>query len=92
MDIPENLLNIVGKSSPPSDDDIDEKLGKWKGADNLSTRNSTASLNVSAVNVTLGPGQIHPKGYRLTTERYGELKLGLFKSKGVVEVEVIILF
>ncbi|XP_017460883.1 PREDICTED: regulating synaptic membrane exocytosis protein 4-like, partial [Rhagoletis zephyria] len=37
----------------------------------------------------MGPGQIHPKGYRLTTVRHGELKMGFAKIKGVVEVEVI---
>lgn len=40
--------------------------------------------------VILGPGQIHPKGYRLTSGRYGELKLGIIKIKGTVEVEVCI--
>lgn len=38
--------------------------------------------------VVLGPGQIQPKGYRLTSGRYGELKLGFCKLKGTVEVEV----
>lgn len=38
--------------------------------------------------VILGPGQIHPKGYRLTSGRYGELKLGIIKIKSTVEVEV----
>ncbi|XP_054735167.1 regulating synaptic membrane exocytosis protein 2 [Anastrepha obliqua] len=37
----------------------------------------------------MGPGQIHPKGYRLTMVRHGELKMGFTKIKGVVEVEVI---
>jgi hypothetical protein len=39
--------------------------------------------------VTLGPGQIHPRGYRLTTGRYGEIKLGLLMTKGQLEVEVV---
>ncbi|XP_018795350.1 PREDICTED: regulating synaptic membrane exocytosis protein 1 [Bactrocera latifrons] len=36
----------------------------------------------------MGPGQIHPKGYRLTTVRHGELKMAFAKIKGTVEVEV----
>jgi hypothetical protein len=39
--------------------------------------------------VTLGPGQIHPRGYRLTTGHYGEIKLGLLMTKGQLEVEVM---
>jgi hypothetical protein len=39
--------------------------------------------------VTLGPGQIHPRGYRLTTGHYGEIKLGLLMTKGQLEVEVV---
>lgn len=38
--------------------------------------------------VTLGPGQIQPKGYRLSSMRYGELKLGFIMNKGMFEVEV----
>jgi hypothetical protein len=39
--------------------------------------------------VILGPGQIHPRGYRLTTGHYGEIKLGLLMTKGQLEVEVL---
>lgn len=42
----------------------------------------------SSYGLKLGPSQIHPKGYRLTTARYGELKMGFLKIKGNVEVEV----
>lgn len=38
--------------------------------------------------VKLGPGQIQPKGYRLSSMRYGELKLGFIMNKGMFEVEV----
>uniref|UniRef100_A0A336MUV7 CSON005104 protein n=1 Tax=Culicoides sonorensis TaxID=179676 RepID=A0A336MUV7_CULSO len=37
----------------------------------------------------LGPGQIQPKGYRLSSMRYGQLKLGFVMNKGMFEVEVI---
>ncbi|KQS43199.1 regulating synaptic membrane exocytosis protein 1 [Drosophila erecta] len=43
----------------------------------------------SSYGLKLGPSQIHPKGYRLTTARYGELKMGFLKIKGNVEVELI---
>ena len=39
--------------------------------------------------VILGPGQIHPRGYRLTSGHYGEIKLGLLMTKGQLEVEVL---
>ncbi|XP_026849483.1 regulating synaptic membrane exocytosis protein 2 isoform X3 [Drosophila persimilis] len=57
---------------------------------------SGSYVNVSAISgsessygLKLGPSQIHPKGYRLTTARYGELKMGFVKIKGNVEVELI---
>ncbi|KAH8251061.1 hypothetical protein KR026_008483, partial [Drosophila bipectinata] len=57
---------------------------------------SGSYVNVSAITggessygLKLGPSQIHPKGYRLTTARYGELKMGFVKIKGNVEVELI---
>ncbi|XP_030372816.1 regulating synaptic membrane exocytosis protein 2 [Scaptodrosophila lebanonensis] len=43
----------------------------------------------SSYGLKLGPSQIHPKGYRLTTARHGELKMGFIKIKGNVEVELI---
>ncbi|ALC44692.1 CG43955 [Drosophila busckii] len=57
---------------------------------------SGSYVNVSAITgsessygLKLGPSQIHPKGYRLSTARYGELKMGFVKIKGNVEVELI---
>jgi hypothetical protein len=38
--------------------------------------------------VKLGPGQLQPKGYRLTTGRYGELKMSFIAVKGILDVEV----
>lgn len=37
----------------------------------------------------LGPGQIQPRGYRLSAGRHGELKLGLLMTKGQLEVDVV---
>lgn len=101
--LPEMLPVGIGTNatSPPSDDD-DKVRARWKGSGTIisthaqSTNALKAASSITTVNkippkepyVTLGPGQIHPKGYRLTSGRYGELKLGLFKSKGIVEVEV----
>ncbi|XP_049809212.1 regulating synaptic membrane exocytosis protein 2-like [Schistocerca nitens] len=41
------------------------------------------------VDLQLGPGQIQPRGYRLTSARYGEVYLGLLMTKGQLEVEVV---
>ncbi|CAH1169576.1 unnamed protein product [Phaedon cochleariae] len=37
----------------------------------------------------LGPGQIKPRGFRLSSTRPVEIKLGLFMTKGQLEVEVV---
>uniref|UniRef100_A0A1I8P2R3 Regulating synaptic membrane exocytosis protein 2 n=1 Tax=Stomoxys calcitrans TaxID=35570 RepID=A0A1I8P2R3_STOCA len=62
-------------------------------SDSSSNLSTTVSSSLSGISTSyglqLGPGQIHPKGYRLTTERHGELKMGFSKVKGTVEVEVI---
>lgn len=85
MEIPELLPIGIGnnKISPPSDED---STNKWKGSSNLS--NNLIISNQK--NVILGPGQVQPKGYRLTSGRYGELKLGFIMTKGMLEVEVYI--
>lgn len=85
MEIPELLPIGIGnnKISPPSDED---GTNKWKGSSNLS--NNLIISNQK--NVILGPGQVQPKGYRLTSGRYGELKLGFIMTKGMLEVEVYI--
>lgn len=51
------------------------------------TSNST-TIPMSEKQVKLGPCQIQPKGYRLSSMRYGELKLGFVMNKGMFEVEV----
>lgn len=79
-----NNNNNSTKVSPPSDDDIvDNNNHRWKGS---------GMFNIIPTNepyVVLGPGQVQPRGYRLTSNRYGELKLGLLITKGMFEVEVI---
>ncbi|XP_037931754.1 regulating synaptic membrane exocytosis protein 2-like [Teleopsis dalmanni] len=55
---------------------------------NMSAMSATTSMETN-YGLKLGPGQIHPKGYRLTTVRHGELKMGFIKIKGNVEVEII---
>lgn len=81
MEISERTLGIViNKLSPPDD----EKPWKGSGSKNL-------IISPKEPYVVLGPGQVQPKGYRLTSGRYGELKLGFFKIKGTVEVEVMLL-
>lgn len=64
--------------------DISNALGSNK----FSARMSVADIP----NVALGPGQVQPKGYKLTAARYGEIRLSLMKIKGNVEVEVSFLF
>ncbi|TMW43130.1 hypothetical protein DOY81_011790, partial [Sarcophaga bullata] len=62
-------------------------------SDSTSNISTTVSSPLSGISTSyglqLGPGQIHPKGYRLITERHGELKMGFNKVKGTVEVEII---
>ncbi|XP_058981978.1 regulating synaptic membrane exocytosis protein 3 [Musca domestica] len=62
-------------------------------SDSSSNLSTTVSSSLSATSTSyglqLGPGQIHPKGYRLTMERHGELRMGFSKVKGYVEVELI---
>lgn len=82
MEISDRTLGMVINKMSPSEDD---RSAKWKGSGSLS-KNLIISPNEPIV--VLGPGQIQPKGYRLTTGRYGELKLGLFKTKLTIEVEV----
>lgn len=97
---PTELGYLINHMSAPADDG-DAEMGRrmstasmarnqWRGSGSLrASRNSiVAPLSALDSQVVLGPGQIQPKGYRLTSERYGELKLGLSKVKGTVEVEV----
>lgn len=81
MEISERTLGMVNKISPPDD----ERPAKWKGSGTLS---KNLIITPKEPYVVLGPGQVQPKGYRLTSGRYGELKLGFFKIKGTIEVEV----
>ncbi len=87
MEISDRTLGmVINKISPPDD----ERPAKWKGSGTLS---KNLIISPKEPYVVLGPGQVQPKGYRLTSGRYGELKLGFFKIKGTIEVEVsLILF
>jgi hypothetical protein len=53
-----------------------------------SSTTSDANKQATSINVKLGPGQLQPKGYRLTTGRYGELKMSFIAVKGILDVEV----
>ena len=79
-------VNLIGATmtSPPSDDD-EHLSNRWKGSGNFAVSVKTSKEPF----VVLGPGQVQPKGYRLTSGRYGELKMGFIVAKGVLEVEVI---
>lgn len=78
----------TNKISPPSpdllppDDILDSS--KWK----VTGPRGSIIDHHQQQNVILGPGQIQPKGYRLTSGRYGELKLSFIMTKGMLEVEV----
>lgn len=96
---PAELGYIINHMGAPFDDDAESTRRmstasaarqQWRGSGSLrQSRNSiVAPLSALDSQVVLGPGQVQPKGYRLTSERYGELKLGLSKVKGTVEVEV----
>lgn len=82
MEISERTLGMVINKLSPADD---ERPTNWKGSGSLS---KNLIISSKEPYVVLGPGQIQPKGYRLTSGRYGELKLGLLKIKGTIEVEV----
>lgn len=84
---PADLGFIVSRVSPPSDDEDGKAVKQWKGSASMTTRYSIIPPG-SEPPVLLGTGQVQPKGYRLTSERYGELRLSISKIKGVVEVEV----
>lgn len=86
---PVDLGFIVSRVSPPSDDDDGKAVNKWKGSASMTTRYSIIPPG-SEPPVQLGTGQVQPKGYRLTSERYGELRLSISKIRGVVEVEVMV--
>lgn len=76
------VVNRISSTSTDGDD-----LSKYRSG-NYIISSTSSSIGNKEPSVILGPGQIHPKGYRLTSGRYGELKLGLIKIKGTVEVEV----
>ncbi|XP_069701298.1 regulating synaptic membrane exocytosis protein 1 [Periplaneta americana] len=80
LDLPEK--QGIGCSSPSDDED---KTGGTAPTDAILDDDDVKLLP----EVTLGPGQIHPRGYRLTTGHYGEIKLGLLMTKGQLEVEVV---
>lgn len=86
MEISDRTLGaVINKISPPED----ERPAKWKGSGSLS---KNLIISPKEPYVVLGPGQVQPKGYRLTSGRYGELKLGFFKIKGTIEVEVSLIY
>ncbi|XP_067643941.1 regulating synaptic membrane exocytosis protein 2 isoform X2 [Eurosta solidaginis] len=72
-----------------------KSLSHVNNSGSLSSLTSTTVTTIATTGIDtdyglkMGPGQIHPKGYRLTTVRHGELKMGFAKIKGVVEVEVM---
>jgi len=72
----------------PGPDSPQRKQSVVKTLSGSYVNTSTTTGGESSYGLKLGPSQIHPKGYRLTTARYGELKMGFVKIKGNVEVEV----
>lgn len=82
MELSDRTLGMVVNKLSPSED---ERPAKWKGSGSLS---KNLIISPKEPYVVLGPGQVQPKGYRLTSGRYGELKLGFLKIKGTIEVEV----
>uniref|UniRef100_A0A1A9WD27 C2 domain-containing protein n=1 Tax=Glossina brevipalpis TaxID=37001 RepID=A0A1A9WD27_9MUSC len=91
-----SVMNLTATSDSPN---ATRKSICHASAKNLSSLSdssgsvSTASNIITGIStdygLQLGPGQIHPKGYRLTSARHGELKMGFVKIKGTVEVEVM---
>ncbi|KAJ9589578.1 hypothetical protein L9F63_017216 [Diploptera punctata] len=73
------------------------ELPEKQGISGSSPSDEEDRTGLQAGSGTHGPGldsasngsQIHPRGYRLTTGHYGEIKLGLLMTKGQLEVEVM---
>lgn len=87
-DSPQRKGSIYQRTSTDSGDSPQRKQSVVKTLSGSYVNVSAITGSESSYGLKLGPSQIHPKGYRLTTARYGELKMGFVKIKGNVEVEV----
>ncbi|XP_071057526.1 regulating synaptic membrane exocytosis protein 2 isoform X2 [Onthophagus taurus] len=66
-----------------------ESTRKDSVAEVIETKESPPSSPERTSPPRLGPGQIKPRGFRLSSIRPVELKLGLLMTKGQLEVEVV---
>lgn len=87
-DSPQRKGSIYQRTSTDSGDSPQRKQSVVKTLSGSYVNIAAISGSESSYGLKLGPSQIHPKGYRLTTARHGELKMGFVKIKGNVEVEV----
>lgn len=87
-DSPQRKGSIYQRTSTDSGDSPQRKQSVVKTLSGSYVNVAAISGSESSYGLKLGPSQIHPKGYRLTTARHGELKMGFVKIKGNVEVEV----
>ncbi|XP_030239784.1 regulating synaptic membrane exocytosis protein 2 isoform X5 [Drosophila navojoa] len=88
-DSPQRKGSVYQRPSTDSGDSPQRKQSVVKTLSGSYVNVSAITGSESSYGLKLGPSQIHPKGYRLTTARYGELKMGFVKIKGNVEVELI---
>ncbi|XP_064546114.1 regulating synaptic membrane exocytosis protein 1 isoform X4 [Drosophila montana] len=88
-DSPQRKGSIYQRTSTDSGDSPQRKQSVVKTLSGSYVNVAAITGSESSYGLKLGPSQIHPKGYRLTTARYGELKMGFVKIKGNVEVELI---
>ncbi|XP_062127373.1 regulating synaptic membrane exocytosis protein 1 isoform X2 [Drosophila sulfurigaster albostrigata] len=88
-DSPQRKGSIYQRTSTDSNESPQRKQSVVKTLSGSYVNVSAITGSESSYGLKLGPSQIHPKGYRLTTARYGELKMGFVKIKGNVEVELI---
>lgn len=85
---PQRKGSIYQRTSTDSGDSPQRKQSVVKTLSGGYVNAAAITGSESSYGLKLGPSQIHPKGYRLTTARHGELKMGFVKIKGNVEVEV----
>lgn len=83
-----DLRNSVGTSTSSRKDSVLE-IPECTAVEASPPSEEVSPLGSPTRELKLGPGQIQPRGYRMSAGRHGELKLGLQMSKGQLEVDVV---
>lgn len=83
-----DVRNSVGTSTSSRKDSVLE-IPECTAVEASPPSEEVSPLGSPTRELKLGPGQIQPRGYRMSAGRHGELKLGLQMSKGQLEVDVV---